>query len=99
MAERFGDRVNFLSVNVRDDPGSVADIVRDHGWTVPVALDRDGAVSNLYRVGVCPTIVLAYPGGVLYDAEIRGGNYSVDELTDLVDGLVTASRERATEVR
>src|SRR5215213_4975976 len=63
VAGHFGDRVNFLSVNVRDDPGSVADIVRQHGWTVPVALDRDGAVSNLYRVGVCPTIVLAYPGG------------------------------------
>ena len=99
VAQRFGGRVNFLSVNVRDDAGSVAGIDRDHGWKVPVALDRDGAVSNLYRVGVCPTIVLAFPGGVLYDAEIRGGNYSVDELTDFVDGLVTASRERAMEMR
>jgi hypothetical protein len=99
VARRFGDRVNFLSVNVRDDAGSVAGIVRDNGWRVPVGLDRDGAVSNLYRVGVCPTIVLAYPGGILYDADIRGGNYSAGELTDLVDGLVTASRERAAEVR
>jgi hypothetical protein len=99
VAKRFGGGVNFLSVNVRDDPGSVADIAREHGWTVPVGLDRDGAVSNLYRVGVCPTIVLAYPGGVLYDADIRGGNYSADELTALVDGLVKASRERAEEVR
>lgn len=100
VAERFVGRVNFLSVNVRDDAGSVADIVRQNGWTVPVALDRDGAVSNLYRVGVCPTIVLAYPGGILYDAEIRSVNddYTVDELTDLVDGLVEASRERAMEV-
>ena len=77
----------------------MADIVREHGWTVPVGLDRDGAVSNLYRVGVCPTIVLAYPGGILYDADIRGGNYSAAELTDLVDGLVSASRERAAEIR
>ena len=59
--------------------------------------DRDGAVSNLYRVGVCPTIVLAYPGGVLYDADI--GNNSADQLTKLVAGLVTASRRRAAEVR
>jgi len=56
-------------------------------------------VSNLYRVGVCPTIALAYPGGILYDADIRGGNYTVPELTDLVDGLVSASRERAAETR
>ncbi len=99
VARRFGDRVNFLSVNVRDDAGSVADIVREHGWTVPVGLDRDGAVSNLYRVGVCPTIVLAYPGGILYDADIRGGNYTAPELSDLVAELVTASRRREAEVR
>ena len=94
VAGRFRDRVNFLSVNVRDDPGTVADIVRQHGWTVPVALDRDGAVSNLYRVGVCPTIVLAYPGGVLYDADI--GNDSADQLTDLVSG---SSLRRASAPR
>jgi hypothetical protein len=99
VARRFGGRVNFLSMNVRDDAGSVADIVRDHGWKVPVGLDRDGAVSNLYRVGVCPTIVLAYPGGVLYDADIRAGNYTRSELSDLVAGLLGASRRRAEEVR
>ena len=73
VASRFAGRVNFLSINVRDDPETVAGIVRDRGWDVPVGLDRDGAVSNLYRVGVCPTIVLAYPGGILYEDEDSPG--------------------------
>ena len=82
VASRFAGRVNFLSINVRDDPETVAGIVRDSGWDVPVGIDRDGAVSNLYRVGVCPTIFLAYPGGILYEEKIRPGNYDAAELSE-----------------
>ena len=33
------------------------------GWRQPVAVDRDGAVANLYGVGGCPTTVFARAGG------------------------------------
>ena len=99
VAGRYSDRANFLSINVSDDPGTVTDIIRERGWAVPVGLDRDGAVSNLYRVGVCPTIVLAYPGGILYEAEIRAGNYTTAELSGLVDDLLAASRRREEQTR
>ena len=62
---RYRNRVNFLSVNVRDDPGDVRSIAEQHGWSIPVGYDRDGAVSDLYRVGGCPTVAFAYPGGLL----------------------------------
>ena len=99
VAGRYRGRVNFLSVDIRDDPDTVAAIIRDRGWKVPVGLDRDGAVSNLYRVGVCPTIVLAYPGGIVYDTAIKAGNFSTAEVDDLVSGLLEASRARQREVR
>lgn len=99
VARRYAGRVNFLSVNVRDDPETVAGIVRDRGWSVPVGLDRDGAVSNLYRVGVCPTIVLAYPGGIVHDTAIRAGNYDAAGIDGLLEGLLAASRRRAATVR
>lgn len=99
VARRYRGRVNFLSIDVRDDPATVERVVRDGGWTVPVGLDRDGAVSNLYRVGVCPTVVLAYPGGIVHDTAIRAGNYSAGELDDLVGGLLEASAQREREVR
>ena len=79
----------------RRSPGSSATT----GWDVPVGIDRDGAVSNLYRVGVCPTIFLAYPGGILYEEKIRPGNYDAAELSELVGGLLKATRERAEQVR
>jgi len=99
VAGRYAGRVNFLSVNIRDDPSTVADAIDERGWTVPVGLDRDGAVSNLYRVGICPTVVLAYPGGILYAAAARGGNYTAAELSDLIDELLAATRRRAERAR
>lgn len=99
VSRRYRGEVNFLSIDVRDDPATVEEVVRERGWTVPVGLDRDGAVSNLYRVGVCPTVVLAYPGGIVYDTAIRAGNYSAAELDDLVGRLLAASDRRASEVR
>ena len=97
VSRSYGDRVGFLSVNVRDDPASVADIARERGWSVPVGYDRDGAVSNLYRVGVCPTIVLAYPGGILHEAGI--GDADAAELGERLDGLLAATRKREDAVR
>jgi len=98
-AARYGGRVNFLSVNVRDTRETVRSIVDERGWRVPVGLDADGAVSNLYRVGVCPTIVLAYPGGILYRAQIKGGNLDSGEVNGIIADLLAASRERAEASR
>jgi hypothetical protein len=49
----------------------VAALVRRHGWTFPVAVDRDLSVFNLYRVAVCPTIVFAFPGGKVESTSIK----------------------------
>jgi thiol-disulfide isomerase/thioredoxin len=77
LSEKYKGRVNFLSIDVRDDPSSVRSIAEDHGWTMPVGYDRDGAVSDLYRVGGCPTVAFAYPGGIMDFAKA-----SIDELSD-----------------
>lgn len=88
---RYRGRVRFLSLNVRDDRDTVRDLVREHGWKVPVGYDRDGAVASLYRVGGCPTFAYVYPGGTLQDASI--GNLSARELGARLDGLLRATDE------
>ncbi len=70
VANRFRGRVNFLSINVRDDHDAAQRIVDERGWKLPVGWDADGAVSNLYRVGVCPTVAFAYPGGTFSEAQL-----------------------------
>lgn len=94
VAAARGDEANFLSINVLDDREKVAALIRQRGWQVPVGHDADGAVSNVFGVGVCPTLVLAYPGGVIDSAEIKPGNFSEEEIDALVDQLLEASARR-----
>ena len=98
-AQRFEGEVNFLSINVRDEIDEVRQIVAERDWEVPVGWDRDGAVSNIYRVGVCPTLALAYPGGVLQSAEIGTDAFSDAALTESLEALVDESADRARQVR
>jgi len=90
---RYRDRVRFLSLNVRDDRDTVRELVEERGWRMPVGYDRDGAVARLYRVGLCPTLAYAYPGGTLYDASI--GRLGRAELAAKVQGLLRATRRAA----
>jgi thiol-disulfide isomerase/thioredoxin len=99
VASRYRSRVNFLSLDVRDDPSTVRQIVSERGWTIPVGYDRDGAVSDLYRVGVCPTVAFAYPGGILDFARIGADQLSAPQLAGDVQRLLRQSRERAHEGR
>ena len=61
---------------------------------MPVGWDRDGAVSNIYRIGVCPTVAFAFPGGVFQSAEIGDGALEPEALADRVDELIAESRKR-----
>lgn len=92
----YSDRVNFLGINARDDRDKVLGLIEERGWTHPIGLDSDGALSNLYRVGGCPTTVYAYPGGILERTSL--GELSAGELAKRVDELIAASRERANTV-
>jgi hypothetical protein len=56
-------QVNFAAVLSGDERADVQRIARQRRWRIPVAVDSDGAVVNLYGVGVCPSTVFAYRGG------------------------------------
>ncbi|MBS1880957.1 MAG: TlpA family protein disulfide reductase [Actinobacteria bacterium] len=88
--QRYRGRVNFLSLDVRDDRGTVREIVAQHGWRMPVGYDRDGAVASLYGVALCPTIAYAYPGGTLQSASI--GDLTGAQLEARVRRLLAATR-------
>lgn len=87
---RYRGRVNFLSLDVRDGRETVRELVRQHGWTMPVGYDRDGAVAGLYRVGGCPTFAFAYPGGTLQGSAV--GELGSTQLDARVERLLTATQ-------
>lgn len=94
VARDFEGKVNFLSVNIRDARDEVERIVADRGWAVPVGWDRDGAVSNIMRIGVCPTVAFAFPGGIFQSAEVGEDALGEPELEARVRELIRRSQER-----
>jgi peroxiredoxin len=55
--------VNFVGVFFEKDRDKVRQIVAKHSWRFTLAVDPDGAVTNAYSIGGCPTTVLAERGG------------------------------------
>jgi hypothetical protein len=92
VSQRYRGRVNFLSIDVRDSRDAVRNLVRERRWRMPVGYDHDGAVATLYRVGGCPTIVYAYPGGILEAASI--GELDRAQLSANVQSLLAATRRK-----
>jgi hypothetical protein len=88
--QRYRGRVNFLSLDVRDDRDTVRELIRTHGWRMPVGYDRDGAVAALYGIGLCPTFAYAYPGGSLQDASV--GELTAGQLESHIRALLRATR-------
>ncbi|HEU4599635.1 MAG TPA: TlpA disulfide reductase family protein, partial [Solirubrobacterales bacterium] len=86
---RYRGRVDFLSLDIRDDRDTLRELVRQHGWTMPVGYDRDGAVGSLYGVGGCPTFAYVYPGGTLEAASI--GELSLPRLDRRIQRLLAAT--------
>ena len=99
VAQRFKNEVNFLSIDVRDNREDARGVVEQRGWTIPVGYDADGAVSNLYRVGGCPTVAFAYPGGIFASARLGTDQLTEQGLTDDVQQLVRDSEARAETER
>jgi AhpC/TSA family len=83
-------RVAFAAVVSGDSRERVAALVRQRRIRMPVAVDRDGAVVNLYRVGVCPTITFAERGGTVRATRI--GGLSERALRRDLDALARAGR-------
>jgi hypothetical protein len=91
---RYRGKVNFLSLDIRDDRDTVRDLIRQRGWTMPVGFDHDGAVGSLYGIGGCPTFLYAFPGGTMQSTSV--GELSAAGLGERVDRLLdaTATAER-----
>jgi peroxiredoxin len=84
--------VQFAAIAIRGDRDDLRRAVREHGWRLPVAHDRDGAVTNLYGVAVCPATTFAARGGTVRSTAV--GALDERALTARVNELVGASRER-----
>jgi hypothetical protein len=89
VRKRF-PRVGFVGLDVAGSKADARRRVLANGWRFPMAVDRDGAVSGLYRVGVGPMTFFAYPGGITMSTAF--GELDERALVARVGRLVAASR-------
>jgi hypothetical protein len=57
--------VRFAAVSIEGDRAQLRRLVRADRLTLPVGIDKDGALAALYKVFSCPQLNFAYPGGVV----------------------------------
>jgi hypothetical protein len=62
----------------------VDDLVRDHGWKSPVAVDKNLALFNTYRIALCATTVFAYRGGIVRASKVEAQQYSDAQLATAI---------------
>jgi hypothetical protein len=77
-------------VNFKEAPATVAAWVRARGVTAPVALDRDGAVTALYRVAGTPTVFLIGRDGRMVARAVGPQAWTSGRARQLLDLLVKA---------
>jgi len=91
LAQSFA-KVSFAAVAVKESASSVAHVVRSKRLTVPVGVDGDGRLGELYAMVSCPQITFIYPGGVVQSTLLH--RPSLPALHARVAALLAGSRAR-----
>lgn len=90
LSRRYPPRaVQFAAVAIRAGKQSTASEVHKHGWTIPVAYDRDGAVGQTYGVEICPLVELVNAHGIVTQRLIGEHWSSPAALSGPVNALVS----------
>jgi hypothetical protein len=85
--------VQFAAVAIKAERAALRRLVHTRGLTLPVGVDRDGALAGLYKVASCPQVTFAYPGGVVQSPALLN-RPAIATLRARVGELLAASRAR-----
>jgi hypothetical protein len=85
--------VQFAAVAIKGERAALRRLVRTRGLSLPVGVDRDGALAGLYKVASCPQVTFAYPGGIVQSSAILS-RPAPATLRARVSALLAASRAR-----
>jgi hypothetical protein len=86
-------QVGFAAVAVKEGGSSVARLVHAKHLTLPVGVDGEGRLGELFSMVSCPQVMFVYPGGIVQSAGLLGMQ-SLPTLRARVSELVAASHAR-----
>jgi cytochrome oxidase Cu insertion factor (SCO1/SenC/PrrC family) len=81
----LGAKVNFVGVDVADNPSSASRFARMVGASYPLVSDSTGEVAGTYRIAALPFTAIISPHGVL--ESLHPGTFSTEQLEYVVGNL------------
>jgi hypothetical protein len=91
-------QVSFAAVAVKEGASSVAHLVRAKHLTIPVGVDGEGRLGELFAMVSCPQITFVYPGGTVQGEPLLN-TPTLAVLRARVSELVAASLVRGSRSR
>jgi cytochrome c biogenesis protein CcmG/thiol:disulfide interchange protein DsbE len=68
--DALGNEVEFINIDIMEDSYTVKQCTDYYGFSLPVALDSDGTVSEAYNVMYTPTNVVIDSNGIIQHIKI-----------------------------
>lgn len=93
VAASFKDQgVEFYAVNLGDEPEAVQQFLAEHKLSVPVLLDRDSKIGELYKAEAIPQTVIIGKDGVVQVVHVGFSANLQSELSGELDALVKGKK-------
>jgi thiol-disulfide isomerase/thioredoxin len=87
-----GQGVEFFAVNLGDEPAAVRAFLEEHKLSVPVVLDRDNRIGELYKADAIPQTVIIGKDGVVQVVHVGFSANLQSELSHELDALVAGKK-------
>jgi len=84
--DEMGDEVEFINIDIMENSYTVQSLINYYDFSLPVALDSDGTVSEAYNVIYTPTNVVIDREGVIQYIR-KGAFLDADEILAVFNDL------------
>jgi thiol-disulfide isomerase/thioredoxin len=93
LYRRFRDKgMEFLAVDIQEDPAKVAAFFEEFGLTFPAALDRNGLVSGKYGIRGIPSTFIIDRNGSMIAAVVGGKKWDTQAVISAFETLLGAGQ-------
>lgn len=85
FAQKHDQMVAFYAINIQESSDKVGEFLKQGKYTMPVLLDKDGAVAKKFRINAIPTTIVVDKNGIIKYR--KSGTVSSSELEGVIKGL------------
>ncbi len=85
FAKRNREKVDFYAVNLHESEDKIKKFMNENNYTMPVLLDKDGAIGKKFQVTAIPTTIIVNKHGMIKYR--KSGAMTINELEGIINSL------------